>query len=1147
MSDTAIREFIHRWRKSGGSEQANSQLFLTQLCGLLGVPEPEPAEPYSEGDYVFERRVVFHHGDGSTSRGRIDLYKRGCFVLESKQGTLRKEDEALSEAERTRRANMRKGAALRGSRGWDEAMLRAKGQGERYIRNLPTEEGRPPFLLVVDVGHTIELYSEFSCTGGAYIPFPDAGSHRIHLDELLEEETREHLRLVWTDPFALDPSRRAAKVTRDIARSLGDLARLLEAAGHAPETVAGFLMRCLFTMFAEDVGLLPQSSFTKLLYSFRDKPDQLAATLEELWSKMDTGGDSIALREHVKRFNGGLFHDSKALPLNRDQLELLIESARADWCDVEPAIFGTLLERALNPRERHKLGAHYTPRAYVERLVLPTVIDPLREEWNEVRTAAVALMRRDDKDAATKGVKDFHNKLCRIRILDPACGSGNFLYVTLEHLKRLEGEVLDLEQQLGMTWIRLESGGLKVDPHQFLGIEINPRAAAIAELVLWIGYLQWHFRTLKGVAPAEPIIQDFKNIQCRDALIEYDERKPLLGADGEPVTIWDGRTTKPHPATGEEVPDETARTAVYEYVNPRQARWPQADYIVGNPPFIGAKLKRTLLGDGYFNALNVAYPALPESIDFVMYWWHRAAELVRTGKALRFGFISTNSIRQTFNRRVIQSHMEAKRPLSLAFAVSDHPWVDEAGSAAVRIAMTVGQTGMQEGRLVTVTHEYKTGMERDVELLETTGKIHADLSIGVDVSVAIPLKATSGLSCPGVKLHGAGFIVTPEQAIALGLGTVPGLNKYITEYRNGKDLTSRPRGILLIDLYGLNESDVRTHFPAVYQWLYERVKQERQAKTGNSKDSKEYADKWWLHGKPRPSLREALVGLTRYIATPVTSKHRFFSFLDSSILADDALIVFSFADAFSLGVLSCNFHVCWALSQGASLGPTPRYIKTRCFETFPFPVATEAQKSAIRALGEELDAHRKARLAEHPKLTMTQMYNVLEALRAGRELTPAERQINDQGLVTLLKDIHDRLDAAVAEAYGWPANLPEHEILERLVALNAERAAEEERGVIRWLRPEYQARLHKPVRVQQAKLVAGAEQAKGEKLPWPKTLAERTRAVLDALARVAGPADVEHIRSQYARAQARQVEEILETLASLGQVTRLEDGRYLRH
>jgi hypothetical protein len=292
-----------------------------------------------------------------------------------------------------------------------------------------------------------------------------------------------------------------------------------------------------------------------------------------------------------------------------------------------------------------------------------------------------------------------------------------------------------------------------------------------------------------------------------------------------------------------------------------------------------------------------------------------------------------------------------------------------------------------------------------------------------------------------------------------------------------------------------------------------------------------------------------LAGLERYIATLETAKHRFFVFLDKEVIPDGSLMAIASDDAYHLGVLSSRAHVLWSLAAGSRLGVgnDPRYNKTRCFETFPFPAATDEQKAAIRAIGEELDAHRKRQQELHPKLTMTQMYNVLEALREGRELTVKEREINEQGLVTLLMDIHDRLDAAVADAYGWPADLPEHEILERLVTLNAERAEEEARGTIRWLRPEYQARKHKPTRARQATLATDMKPGKGEKLPWPESLPERTRAVLDALSRAEGPATVEELRRQYLRAYTKQVEEILEILTSLGQATRLDDGRFVKH
>jgi hypothetical protein len=435
---------------------------------------------------------------------------------------------------------------------------------------------------------------------------------------------------------------------------------------------------------------------------------------------MNTGAYSTVLRQKLLRFNGGLFEDCTVLKVNGTQLGLLRRAAKLKWRDVEPAIFGTLLERALDPDERHKLGAHYTPRAYVERLVLPTVIEPLRAEWERSGRRRHPRPRRRMKEAIAEA-RAFHDRLCHVRVLDPACGSGNFLYVTLEHMKRLEGEVLDQLQARATARSCSTSPPSPWIPHQFLGLEINPRAAAVADLVLWIGYLQWHFRTRGKTLPAEPVLKKFANIQCADAVLAYDQEEPvswLLAAEhpdlpGLPdtvrdeikkrsdeirakpekfrhkmVDVWDRRSFKPDPVTGREVPDESKRTTLRRYTNPRPAPWPATDYIVGNPPFLGNKFMRDDLGDGYAQTLREAYPDVPESADFVMYWWHKAAEFVRAGKTRRFGLITTNSLRQTFNRRVVQNQLS--QSLALAFAIPDHPWVDTADGAAVRIAMTVG-------------------------------------------------------------------------------------------------------------------------------------------------------------------------------------------------------------------------------------------------------------------------------------------------------------------------------------------------------------------------------------------------------------------------------------------------------------------------
>ncbi|MCC7170235.1 MAG: class I SAM-dependent DNA methyltransferase [Planctomycetes bacterium] len=1178
VTSSAEDAFIARWKHVSGSERANYQIFVTELCALLGVPSPDPASDDSRDNaYVFERRVRFAHGDGTESNRFIDCYRRGAFVLEAKK--------------------VKKAAA---SKGFDDALLRARAQAENYARALPAPEGRPPFVVVVDVGHVIELYSEFSRSGSTYTPFPDPQSHRIKLSDLSDAAVRDRLRKVWLEPLELDPSRASARVTREIAARLAAVATSLEAAGRAPEHVAAFLSRCLFSMFAEDVRLLPKGSFHDLLQRHRGNPTTLREMIRALWVEMDRGGFSAALAEKVLRFNGKIFKnaegDSYALPLDRKQIDELLVAAKANWSDVEPAIFGTLLERALDPIERHALGAHYTPRAYVERLVMPTVIEPLRAEWRDAQGAAVLLAREAEaltgkaRDAKLREARDevqrFHHRLCSIVVLDPACGSGNFLYVTLEHLKRLEGEVLNLLADLGSDrqglQSKLEYEGETVTLQQLRGIELNQRAASIAELVLWIGYLQWQTRTLRR-AVVEPVVKDYGNIEARDAVIAYDrEEVDCDPATGEPRTQWDGRTYKPHSVTGEEVPDESARTLRYRYVNPRKADWPRADFIVGNPPFIGSKRMRSALGDGYVDAVQAAWPEIPEATDFVLRWWHHAALLVRSGSARRFGLITSNSLKQTYVRRAVEPHLQGEDRLSLVFAIPDHPWVDSTDGAAVRIAMTVAERGAKPGRLLEVEEE-RDGTPASDDLVaamtDRVGMIGPDLRLGPNVAACVALKANLGICCVGMKTIGDAFQIDRSKADELGLETVPQLTKHIRPYMNGRDFTGAPRGIWIIDLFGLDEDEVRTGFPRVYQHLLTGAKPERDLNRNAL-----FQRLWWVIGHPRVQFREATRGLDRYIVTVETAKHRVFGFLDSTIVPDSALVTIAISDAWALGVLSSQVHVEWALAGGGTLEDRPRYNKTRCFETFPFPDndtgLTPPLRARIRDLAEQIDAHRRRQQSEHPDVTLTVVYNVLGRLRAGHDLTVKERRVHDRGLVSVLRSLHDELDEAVLAAYGWSdvGAVPWGDadaratwivtVLDRLVRLNAARAAEEAAadrdapgGRIRWLRPEFQSPADGgsvASMAEQSELELddelpstrkGAAESKKQRSveprrAWPAGLPDQMRAVSEVLSGSSTAMDEESLAGRFTGRGAwkQRLPQILETLEAVGRAHRVSRG-----
>lgn len=1083
-----LEQLIARWTGTeGGAERANYQMFLSELTQALDLPSPEP-KGAGLGSYEFEAPVKSEAALGRKGTGRIDLYKRDCFILEAKQSQLKPGEQAPAEPAMPAPEPLRDlfgnvigyDAPAKLAPRYDRLMSDARLQAERYALALPGAHKAPPFLIVADIGRAFELYFDWAGNGRGYAPFPDERHYRIALTDLandtplagVERSPADVLRAVWTDPASIDPRVRAAAVTRDIAKRLSRVAEQLEKDERdrhpgkveialGIEATSLFLMRMLFCMFAEDVELLPTDSFKSFLEEAQKKSVHFWRNgLRDLWSRMNDPhevnrywpyGDAI-----IRYFNGNLFSGTQIYDLPDEFKQELLVAARKDWRKVEPAIFGTLLEQVLTATDRAKLGAHYTPRAYVERLVEATIMEVLRPEWEAALGRARTLADAGDSAGAIDEARSFQRRLGEIRVLDPACGTGNFLYVAMEQLLRLEGEVRQFLLALG------DAAPPIVQPNQFLGLELNPRAAVIAELVLWIGWLRYRLANTPE-AIGEPVLPTLTNIN--------------MGRHGgyDAVLV---RTD-----TGE--PD---------VANPRRPEWPPADFIIGNPPFIGAKLFRERLGGDYAEALWAANPRVPKSADFVMHWWDRAADiLTRPGTSLRrFGFVTTNSITQVFSRRVIEGWLASPVPddaevatgvsseggsdaspssspvppapagagrLHLVLAVPDHPWTRVTkDAAAVRIAMTVAQAGAGTGKLVRITGERALATDAP-ELDEAAhyGSVNADLSVGTDVTRAVPLKANEGLSSPGVKLHGAGFIVTPAEAKALGLGLRPGLEAHIREYRNGRDLLQRPRNVMVIDLFGLNEFELMERYPEVYQHILTKVRgdREKQVEKSPTNDAKAYLKNWWLFGKPRTELRPALDSLARYIVTPITAKQRIFLFMAGTVLPDDALIVLASESAMVLGVLSSDVHLNWFSTRSGTLEDRGRYNNSLVFDPFPFPDATTAQAEAIGAIAERLDATRRAALAEDDRLTMTGLYNLVAAVRAGT-LAAADEAKAVRARARIVAKLHDDLDAAVAAAYGWEWPLAPAEIVARLVALNAARAAEEAAGHVRWLRPDYQ-------------------------------------------------------------------------------------------
>ncbi|HCF24960.1 MULTISPECIES: DNA methyltransferase [unclassified Novosphingobium] len=1031
------------WGKPGGQEKSNFASFIPDLCEVLGVERPKQSEKDKLGSYEYEASVPGGSFRSTKGTGAIDLYKRGHFIMEAKQSYLKPEQTPLDLGDSDQRSRAPSGAR------YDVLMRDAWLQARNYARNLPSSEPVSPFLIVCDVGRAFELYVDPAGNGRDYEYFPDRQSYRIELTDLASDSevartgktALELLLAIWTDPRSVDPRFQSAAVTRQVATNLAEVSKYLEEGIKAKglskadqaleiEEASLFLMRVLFCMFAEDIELLPRRSFEEFLKEAEGNDGYFANGLRDLFEKMNNADPgnrfSMALKTDVRYFNGGLFEDSRTYQLGGFLVHNLYEAARQNWRRVEPAIFGTLLEQALSGEDRAKLGAHYTPRPYVITLVRATIMDVLEPEWEAIEALPMA--------EVLPAAAAFHDRLATLRVLDPACGTGNFLYVAMELLQALESKVIERIQTLG------GDAQPRVGPHQFHGLELNPRAAKIAELVLWIGWLRNRLKDDPDAVP-EPVLQ-------RGASINFGKH------GGYDAVLLRKETGEP------------------DFANPTIPPWPEAEFIVGNPPFIGGKDIRRNLGGEYAEALWAANPRVPKSADFVMQWWDRAANsLVALGSPLqRFGFVTTNSITQTFSRRVIEAYLK-DRQISLLLAIPDHPWTKASkDAAAVRIAMTVAVLGAEDGQLVEVVHE--AGLTSDDPLLETrstVGKINPDLSLGSDVTRALPLKANEGLASPGVKLHGNGFIVTASEAEMLGLGRREGLELYIRPYRNGRDLLQRSRDVMVIDLFGLHEREVRLRFPEVYQHLMRTVRNSRQDVIDEklskgekpSKDAIVYFEQWWLMGKSRPELRSALTGLHRYIATVETARHRVFQFVDQSVLPDNKITVLTFETSMELGVLCSEIHQQWTFARCGLIGMANFeaghvYVKSSIFDPFPFPDPTPEQRAAIAELAEELDATRKAALAEVPGLTMTEIYNWRDKLRSKTKLSPQDQARATAARAGIVDQIHNQLDAAVAAAYGWPADLPPAEIVTRLVALNAERADEERQGKVRWLRPDYQ-------------------------------------------------------------------------------------------
>jgi len=933
----SLAEFVTRWKASTLTERAAAQSHFIDLCEVLHQPHPAAADQTGDS-YTFEKGVSTSKG----GKGFADVWKRGHFGWEYK--------------------------------GKHKDLKAAYLQLNDYREDLEN----PPLLVVCDQD-LFEVHTNFTGTR------PHV--YRFTLDDLLSNAPTascalpplEVLRDTFTDPEQLRPERAAARVTESAATEFAKLATSLEQRGHEPQAVAHFLMRLLFCLFADSIGLLPDHLFRQMIELNRATPASFTRMLRQLFAAMSTSGNNFGIHE-IHWFNGGLFADDSVFDLTSADMGTLRAASALDWSNVEPAIFGTLFERSLDPGKRSQLGAHYTSKQDILLIVEPVVIEPLQARWQTVKAEALALVEAADKQrkgaAYNKLRAQMQDKLyawlaelSAVRILDPACGSGNFLYLALRRMLDLWREVYLFSAEHGLPTLLPH----QVHPSQLYGLETNVYAHELASVVVWIGYLQW--LNDNGIGwPTEPILRKLDNIQHRDAILTHD-------AEGKPI----------------------------------EPPWPDAEFIIGNPPFLGGNRIRHELGDAYVDQLFEVYDSrVPRFADLVCYWFEKAHGQMEASKCGRAGLLATQGIRGGANRIVLEHILESG---GIFMAWSDRNWILD--GATVHVSIVGFDNGSQTERLL------------DGKSVE---RIHADLTSAADTTSAVTLPENDGICFQGPSAKGP-FDIDQETAarmLAAPLNVNGRPNSDVVRpVASAVDLVRGNRNVWTIDFGTDRTLEQAAQFEMPFEYVKVKVYPVRK---DNNRDS--YRLRWWLYGEARPAMRKAISSLERYIVTPAHAKHRVFVWQSPRVLCNQGTLTFARDDDYFFGVLHSRQHEVWARAQGTQVREVEsgfRYTPTSTFETFPFPWPpghepqdsrlVEAIAEATRELVEKRDAWLNppnASAEELKRRTLTNLYNARPSW---------------------LAEAHRKLDAAVFAAYGWPVTLTDAELLERLLALNHERAA----------------------------------------------------------------------------------------------------------
>jgi hypothetical protein len=948
------QDFVSKWKRVTAREKQTYQEHFIDLCNLVGHPTPNEYDPTG-------RRFAFEMGVAKTSGGQgwADVAKLGFFGWEYK------------------------GKASDLEKAYDQLL--------RYRDSLQN----PPLLIVSDINNIIIRTN--------YTNLPTR-TYTLTLDDLLKPESINILKTVFFNPEQLKPQITIEGVTREAASQFSRLADNLRKYGSDPQEIAHFLIRLLFCLFAEDIGLLPEKLFPRLLDQTRHNSKDFSEVLRQLFRAMNTGGYFGS--DKILHFNGGLFDNENVLPLDSADMDIIAGIDALDWGAIEPSIFGTLFERGLDPSKRSQLGAHYTSKEDILLIVEPVLMAPLRREWEELQVECRKLQEEDQakgkkaevvRKKISEKLRTFADKIASTRVLDPACGSGNFLYVALRLLLDLQNEVINFSDEMGAGRFFVS-----VTPAQLFGIEINEYAHELAQMTIQIGYIQW-LRDNGYGQPAEPILKPMKNILHMDAILGYDplpaspKYDSVDSVDNQNSNVGFGGGAQPK--TGA------------EGVEPA---WPPVDVIIGNPPFLGGKRMRSELGDKYVDDLFELYDGrVPRETDLVCYWFEKARAMIEREGAKRAGLLATQGIRGGANRKVLE---RIKTSGDIFWAQSDREWILD--GATVHVSMVGFDNGLQKEYLLNG---------------KSVSEINSDLTSSLDLTKAKQLNENINRSFMGVTPAGPFDIADETARIWLSLNNNPNgqsNRNVLRPYYNGTDLTRQVRNVWIID-FGV---DMPIEQASQYEMPFEYVKQ-YVFPVRQENNRANYREKWWLLGESRPGMRKALSPMKRYIGTSMVSKHHIFCWIDKDVLPANLIIVVARDDDYFFGVIHSRIHELWARRKGTQLREAEsgyRYTPSSTFETFPFPWAPGAEPKddprvhAISQAAKELVDQRDRWLnaeglndADKKKRTLTNLYNARP---------------------TWLDLAHKRLDEAVFAAYGWKPDLSDEEILEKLLALNLERA-----------------------------------------------------------------------------------------------------------